>query len=116
MLKLRKTHAEVFVHGGFRLVDEENAAVFSFIKTAPNGQAKALVVCNFSDRENELPHIKGVRVRNTDLLLDNVSDTQSARCAPEKRLNGADSSLRPWEGRVYLLGMRDCDTAQTNGH
>ncbi|KAI4761683.1 alpha-glucosidase [Aureobasidium sp. EXF-3400] len=96
MLKVRKSHAEVLVHGNFKLGDGENEKVFSFVKTAADGKTKALVVCNFADGENRIPEFAGVDLAKAKLLLDNVSDDKSED-------GRGNQYLQPWEGRIYLL-------------
>ena len=90
MLKLRKTHAEVLVHGIFKLIDDDNPSVFSFIKTSPDTQSKAIVICNFSDKESKLPTIDGLSSSN--MLIDNVSEAGTKD----------QSMLQPWEARLYI--------------
>jgi len=90
VLQTRKANGDVLVHGTFELVDAENPTVFSLLKKAANGR-RALVVCNFSGAEAELPVIDGVDVARAKLLLGNVEQ------------EGAVGVLKPWEGRVYAL-------------
>ena len=99
MLKVRKNHAEVLVHGTFQLVDEANEKVFSFVKTSPDGKDKALVVCNFADEENRVPEFEGVELAEAMLLLDNVSGDGKKSGDDERR----KQYLQPWEGRIYLI-------------
>jgi oligo-1,6-glucosidase len=99
MLEVRKTHAEVLVHGNYKLVDDQNKKVFSFVKTAPDGEAKALVVCNFSDEESRVPEFEGVNLSGTRLLLDNVTEMSKG----ESRDGHIKENLQPWEGRICLL-------------
>lgn len=98
MLKVRRNHAEVLVHGTFQLVDEKNEKVFSFVKTSPDGKDKALVVCNFADGETRIPEFGGVDLAEAMLLLDNTSD--AARNSEDERRK---QYLQPWEGRIYLI-------------
>lgn len=84
MLEIRKQYNNIFVHGDYRVVDAENKHVFSFLKTW-KGQ-KALVVCNFSAEEQELPRRVEGHYR---FLVGNVDVRGDA--------------LGPWEGRVYLV-------------
>lgn len=99
MLKVRKNHAEVLVHGTFQLVDEKNEKVFSFVKTSLDGKDKALVVCNFADEENRVPEFEGVEMAEAMLLLDNVSGDGKRSGGDERRRQ----YLQPWEGRIYLI-------------
>ncbi|KAK0719936.1 glycoside hydrolase superfamily [Lasiosphaeris hirsuta] len=49
ILALRKKHPEVFVYGGYELVDEHNADVFSYVRTAESGE-RWLTVLNFTGK------------------------------------------------------------------
>jgi oligo-1,6-glucosidase len=100
MLEVRKKYAEVLVHGNFKLVDEENEKVFSFVKVSADGKNKALVVCNFGDEESKAPEIEGVDMTGAKLLLDNVSGDGSLVELKDERKK---QYLQPWEGRIYLL-------------
>ncbi|KAI5270985.1 alpha-glucosidase [Aureobasidium subglaciale] len=91
MLKLRKTYSDCLIHGGYKLVDGDNPTVFSFTKSSTDGHSKALVICNFSGKESELPSIEDLDA--AELIFDNVSETQA----------GARSTLQPWEGRLYIV-------------
>ncbi|KAI5256312.1 alpha-glucosidase [Aureobasidium subglaciale] len=91
MLKLRKTYSDCLIHGGYKLVDGDNPTVFSFTKSSTAGHFKALVICNFSSKESELPLIEDLDA--AELIFDNVSETQA----------GARSTLQPWEGRLYIV-------------
>jgi len=99
MLKVRKDHAEVLVHGNYKLVDDENEKVFSFVKISPDGKAKALVVCNFADGENRVPEFEGVDMNEAKLLFDNMDDASNG----DSEDGHKQQYLQPWEGRVYLL-------------
>ena len=91
MLKLRREHAELFIHGDFKLVDDASEHTFSFTKTVcssspAKGSASALVVCNFSNEEQALPEIaQGGKFK---YLAGNVDEHKD--------------KLGPWEARVYL--------------
>ncbi|KAI5242447.1 maltase [Aureobasidium subglaciale] len=84
MLRLRKNYSALLVHGEFKLVDFDNEHVFSFVKEL-KGQ-KALIVCNFCDRESKLPPVTGKK----QLLITNTEGSKN-------------DVLNAWEGRVYLL-------------
>lgn len=84
MLEVRKQHNNLLVHGDFKVVDEANAHVFSFVKEWR--EQKALVVCNFSGSKQVLPReVEG----HYKFLAGNVD------------VRGDD--LAPWEGRIYLV-------------
>ncbi|KAK6006539.1 hypothetical protein QM012_006949 [Aureobasidium pullulans] len=104
MLEVRKTHAEVLVHGNFQLVDEDNKKVFSLVKTSPDGKTKALVVCNFSDAESRLPSVDGIDTASAKVILDNVSDLPKIDTPmTEAEAGYASQFMQPWEARIYSL-------------
>jgi oligo-1,6-glucosidase len=104
MLDVRKKYAAMLVHGNFKLVDEENEKVFSFVKVSPDGKNKALVLCNFGDGESNVPAIEGVDLAKAKLLLDNVSDQKTEDMAlVDVKDERRKQYLQPWEGRIYLL-------------
>ncbi|PSN65590.1 glycoside hydrolase [Corynespora cassiicola Philippines] len=88
MLALRRQYNDLFVHGDFDLLDEEDKDVFSFTKTW--GAKKALVQCNFTDKEAEIEVPRGMAGGKTELLVSSAE-----RVAGEK--------FAPFEGRIYLL-------------
>ncbi|GAB7340231.1 hypothetical protein MBLNU457_6696t1 [Dothideomycetes sp. NU457] len=85
MLQLRQTYSKLLVHGDFELLDEENESVVTFVKKA-QGQ-KALVVCNFTGAEQQMPLISANW--KLDLLVGNVD------------VHGG--ALEPWEARIYMV-------------
>ncbi|KIV92956.1 hypothetical protein PV10_04207 [Exophiala mesophila] len=97
MLLLRKQHADLFVHGNFRLVDEDNEQVFSYTKSSLDGTKEALVVLNFSDNIQPIPDIlTSAKRKYSTLLLSSACSTSSV----------SKTDLEPYEGRVYL-GLTD---------
>ncbi|KAL6449652.1 MAL2 Alpha-glucosidase [Candida maltosa Xu316] len=50
MIKIRKEYKDLFVYGGFEILDIEDPKLFKFVKTGDNNR-KALVVLNFSTDE-----------------------------------------------------------------
>ncbi|GAB1320830.1 Maltase [Madurella fahalii] len=93
MIRFRKEHAEVLVHGAFEGFGMEDEKTFVFGKRA--GGKRAAVVLNFTgeDQEVELPDYEGLafKVGSYD---DGVDDGDGHRAR----------KLRPWEGRLYLAG------------
>jgi alpha-glucosidase len=105
VLKLRKEHRDLFIHGAFKPLDPENESLFMYVKESDvqvdpgsgTGRRKALVVMNFTDSVQKCPDINsalGCR-QGEDRLL--VSTLRSGQSSLDK-----GSELRPWEGRVYL--------------
>lgn len=87
MLKLRKKHADVLVHGLFEMFDHDNLKTFAYGKKFDD--KRVFVVCNFSDEDQPfvIPEVyKGMEMK---LLAANVE------ILGEK--------LSPWEGRAYFL-------------
>lgn len=88
MLHVRKTEANLFIHGSFRAHDLNNEKTFTFEKTTSGGEA-ALLVLNFSEDECEI----------------NMPETNSEGKTWQLRLSNVDKDgdkLRPWEGRLYF--------------
>lgn len=84
MLQVRKQHSNLLVHGDFKLVDEQNEHVFSFVKEWR--KQKALVVCNFSAEKKSLPReVDG----HYKFLVGNV--------------DARGDALEPWEARIYTV-------------
>ncbi|KAK6438651.1 hypothetical protein LTR95_005145 [Oleoguttula sp. CCFEE 5521] len=100
MLKTRQQHRDALVHGLFELVDAENPKVFSFVKSATQGSGRALVVCNFSGSDSDLPHYDGLDLSAAKTLLGNV-EVDGRYDSPREGQH--DSRLQPWESRLYVL-------------
>lgn len=92
LLKLRRQSADVFIHGDFRLLDDANEAVFSYMKSTPDGKRRALVVLNFSANVVQMSE----KVNNALTELKGHLLVGTAKAATK------DGSLRPYEGRVYV--------------
>ena len=92
-IKLRKDRRDLFMSGGFTLLDECNRNTFSYLKYARGGKDKAFVCLNFTDQEH-VPFLpKGeLKTRSWDFVAGNAGRPRSPRQA-----------LKPWEGRVYIL-------------
>ncbi|GAB7355747.1 hypothetical protein MBLNU459_g6436t1 [Dothideomycetes sp. NU459] len=86
MLRVRKQHGDLFIHGDFWALDLDNPHVFSFLKEH-NGR-KALVMCNFSAEERPIPQSEKVQ-GHQKFLVGNVENPAEV--------------LQPWEGRIYLI-------------
>jgi oligo-1,6-glucosidase len=87
MLKLRKDHADVLVHGQFELFDYEDLNIFTYVKDYQG--KKVLVALNFSDEEQAFAVPSSVEGRKLNLLIANFDDLRS--------------KLSPWEARAYLV-------------
>jgi oligo-1,6-glucosidase len=84
MLKLRKQHRDVFIHGGFEVLDEEDKKLFVYEKRWKN--QKAVVVLNFTGAEQPW---KKDGLGNLELLASNVKSVGEV--------------LTPYEARVYTV-------------
>lgn len=86
LLKMRKEHADLFVFGGYKVLDFENEQTWTFEKYGEEGR-KAWVVLSFSEEEAEVKPPKWAET----LLLTNLKGKVGEK-------------LRPFEGRVYVSG------------
>jgi oligo-1,6-glucosidase len=84
---LRKSHANLFIHGAYRVHDLENPHTFTFEKTSASGK-KALVMLNFSNKEQAFKVPEDFEGRDMRCLISNEE-------MPGEKLG-------PWEGRVYV--------------
>ncbi|RCK65951.1 Alpha-glucosidase [Candida viswanathii] len=80
MIKIRKEYKDLFVYGGFEILELEDPKLFKFVKTS--GNRKAFVVLNFTTDEIEFSHDAGKLLISTQEPKDGV--------------------LKPYEGRVYI--------------
>ena len=109
VLRLRKTHRDLFIRGSFRLLDPENESVFAYVKesaetggVASGGARRALVVLNFTSEQQPCVDVAaalGCKATQVSLLFNTVSGGQ-----PRPVINGNSQheALQPWEGRVYV--------------
>ena len=87
MLKVRKQHRDVLVHGTFELVDAANEETFTFVKKWEG--RKAVVTLNFSDKEQPLAKLKDLK-GDLKLVVSNYGKEERER-------------LSAWEGRLYIV-------------
>lgn len=97
VLKLRKKHLDLFVYGGWKIVDAQSQEVFAY--TRQYNDQNALVLCNWTAQNvtwdalsNGVPPVKTV-------LLNNYERTGEA----SKRCSGGKYHLRPYEAFVLLV-------------
>lgn len=85
LIALRREYVDLFAHGAFRYVEEDNSEIMSYVKTF--GNQSALVVLNFTamQRVYEVPE----KFRTMHLLETNCSDTRGG-------------ILQPFECRLYV--------------
>ena len=89
MLKMRKEHVDLFVHGNFELLEKESEEVVVYTKTFEG--EKVLVVLNFTGEKVEMVAPDGIDRGRLKLLVGNVDQ-------PE------EGTLAPYEGRVFRVG------------
>ena len=87
MLKLRKAHRDLFIHGEFHLYDEENDDTMVFWKHF--GEEQAVVVCNFTAEEQPFTIPTEFMGKET-LAICNVGD-------------GKGGKLKAYEARIYFV-------------
>ena len=93
MLKLRREHADMFVHGQYLVHDHDNLNTYTYEKdSAGSSSSAALVMLNFSTEECVAEVPAAFQDRKLDLLVSNVAE-------PSEKLS-------PWEGRVYIASGR----------
>lgn len=86
LCSLRPELSDVLVDGLFELVEDTGDEVFAFHKRGK--RQSALVVCNFSSTESEIPLTD--RLVSSKLVVSNLGDSDGSK------------TLQPWEGRLYL--------------
>lgn len=86
MLEMRKTYANMFVHGTYTELNVDNEHHWAYTKRSED-RRRALVVLNFADEESDLKIP----------LLDETKWT--LLCS---NMNRQKSRLEPWEGRIYI--------------
>jgi alpha-glucosidase len=96
MIRFRKEHAAVLVHGEFEAFGMEDEKTFVFGKKGgKDGEMRAAAVLNFSGEEQE------VELPNYDGLVFAVGSYDDG---VDEGAGGRVKKLRPWEGRLYLAG------------
>jgi alpha-glucosidase len=88
MLKIRKAHRDIFIHGTFEGHDMNNKHTFVFTKKYQ--QKRAVVALNFTAEERKWD--RSVFEGNLQFLIGNVEGT-----------DGSGDTLQGYEGRIYLL-------------
>jgi alpha-glucosidase len=94
MIKFRKQHADVLVHGAFEAFAMADERTFVFGKKGEEGKRVA-VALNFTgeEQEVELPAYEGLV-----FAVGSYDDAGEV----EQGAVGRSRRLRPWEGRLYL--------------
>jgi glycosidase len=87
LLLLRKQCVELFVYGGFQLLDS-STDVMLFTKHDPNSSRTLLTVANLSKEAREWQVPIEVDLNKFEMIASND--------------NGTDTGLRPFEARIYV--------------
>jgi oligo-1,6-glucosidase len=103
MIKYRKRHEELFVHGKFEVFDRDNEKMFMYSKEAWNG-FKALVVLNFStDRIPFTIPKKVLRWKTNANGREELARPPHVLISNYSKHTREEKALQAWEARVYLL-------------
>ena len=101
-IAMRKQYAEIFMHGTFKVLEEQNEEVFMYTKTATDGRT-ALVVLNFSGVECPFPWVRS-EDQHVCYLAGNICDDDDRENGKSGPGEAFCQPLRAWEGRVLLVG------------
>ncbi|KAH8781359.1 alpha-glucosidase [Diaporthe sp. PMI_573] len=109
MIRFRKAHADLLVHGTFEVVgaDEENTFVF-VKKRGGRDEEMALVALNFSGEQQRagFPLYDGGRWA---FQFGNYGEDKGSRAS------GKEVVLRPWEAQLYLFERGRACNGHVNG-
>jgi len=92
VLRLRKSHKDIFIYGNFELLDVEHNDVFAYTRGFKD--QKVVVVTNFRKTPVTWSLPKNVALRKEEILISNYSDMNAS---VEK------VSLRPFEAFACLI-------------
>jgi len=92
ILRLRKSHNDIFIYGNFELLDVEHNDVFAYTRSF--GSQKAIVVTNFRKTPVAWTLPKDITLRMENILISNLSG-----------INVKDGlvSLRPFEAFACIV-------------
>ncbi|KAI0127215.1 glycoside hydrolase superfamily [Xylariales sp. AK1849] len=103
LLRVRKRFADLFVHGAFRALEEEDQRRYVYVKESDEevegregSRIKALVVMNWSSEAVECVNITealGCEPGDVRMLISTIK---------EANIEVLSGRLKPWEGRVYV--------------
>ncbi|KAM0707161.1 hypothetical protein Q7P35_006492 [Cladosporium inversicolor] len=103
MIKYRKRHEELFVHGKYEVFDRDNEKLFMYSKESWNG-FKALVVLNFStDRIPFTIPKKVLRWKPNANGREEMARLPHVLIGNYSKHTREEKALQAWEARVYLL-------------
>lgn len=91
MLNLRKEYRDLLIHGNLELLDFSNEGSFCFTKHRDDlGDSKALVVLSF--QKTSQPFTLAEKTRSMKLVVCNYGNENDV----------SETTLRPFEGRIYV--------------
>ena len=98
VLALRKKYKDVFVYGDFQMVDMPNPDIFAYTRSEMEGNRKALVVTNFSNREIEWKVAEHLAAGGkASVVLVNYAD------GPKNSCEQGTFTIRPFEAFVAMV-------------
>lgn len=92
ILGIRKQYTDLLVHGQYDDLDLDDEHLYVFTKTWDD--KKALCVCNFTDAERDFVFPASVAQQKMELLVSSAEDDGG---------HVQEKTLKPFEGRIYLL-------------
>ena len=109
VLSFRKGKKDVFVYGRFKMVDMENTDICAYTRSEIGGQAKALVVTSFANKQVEwkLPEPEKALFSQAVVVLSNYAD------GPQGNIGEGDFQLRPYEAFVLMVEGNCAGSAHT---
>ena len=86
ILRLRKSHKDIFIYGDFKLLDAQNEDVFAYLRTF--GKNQVVVVANFKKETVNWKIPDGIELKAAGILTSNYGGLESA---------SGSVALRPFE-------------------
>ncbi|KAJ5094302.1 hypothetical protein N7456_010163 [Penicillium angulare] len=91
VLSHRKQNLRVFAHGFFSLLESEHESVLAYEKTSKD--QRLVGVFNFTKESQSIDLVSRLGLKGSTCLMSNYADENTGL-------------LRPFEGRLYLMGQR----------
>lgn len=104
LLKIRKKYPDLFVHGAFRPLHDDDLNRYTYVKESnldvagkPGTKRRALVVMNWSKEPQDIEDAHEILAceKFVEFLLVGTTDGHEKRSQNER-------TLKPWEGRIYV--------------
>jgi len=86
ILRLRKSHKDIFIYGDFKMLDAANDDVFAYLRTF--GEDKAIVVTSFKTESVEWTVPQGIELNKDGVLVSNYAGVD---------VSNGTITLRPFE-------------------